>query len=61
MHYVVSQHLLVNSIVHEQESSSVIGDADARHVAMFCVSITVRTLRDQLNGESGRRIERDVA
>jgi len=47
MHRVGSQQLLVDSVVHGRESSSVIGDPDARHVAAFCVSTSARTSRER--------------
>lgn len=47
MHRAASQQLLADSVVHVRESSSVIGDPDARHVAAFCVSTTIRTLRER--------------
>lgn len=47
MYCVASQRLLVDSIMHGRESSSVIGDPDARHVATFCVSTSIRTSRER--------------
>lgn len=42
---MASQQLLVDSIVNR--TGIFIGDPDARHVAAFCVSTTIRTLRER--------------
>ncbi|KAG7202666.1 hypothetical protein KM043_009840 [Ampulex compressa] len=60
---VAPKQLLVDPVEHGRESSSVIVDPDARHVATFCVSTTGKTPKSgPLNGgsESTAREERDA-
>lgn len=73
MYRVASQQLLVDFLVNR--TGIFIGDPDARHVAAFCVSTTIRILRErsiewriwqenrerwyEMNSENARQIVRN--